>query len=652
MSGIGGAVDLAGRRQFDRDRLLLMSHAAKHRGPDGEGIFLGDGVALAVRHLAVVEGEADLPHASEDGGIRVVFNGCLSNAPELSAQLQADGHRLRSPHDGELIAHLWEDQGEAMFDRLRGQFAFALYDSRQARVILARDRFGICPLHWARWDGWLLFGSEARTILASGLVAPRADLRGINHVFTFFGLPGPTTCFEGISALSPGQYLDLAIGEAATKTRVYWRLDFPDQGDEDPGGDPAKLVERFEQVLLGAVRKRLRTDVPPAVCLSGGVDSGLITAMAAKVLGRPIPAFTIRIGDPTLDETSDAMIAARHIGVSPTIVECSPADVLEIFPRLIASTECPVVDTACAALLKLSEQVHAAGHKSTLTGEGADEWMASYPWIKVDKLLSMLDVIPGVRASQFIRRAFLRLTKSPRFPDRVVDEAHALLGGHNGWLDVYGVMSMSKLRFFSADLRRVMLERSAYADLGLEAAKMRRLHPIHRALALGARCHLPGLLLHAKGDRITMRSAVENRYAFLDEDVVAFLAPLHPRWKLRGMTEKYLLRLLAERWLPRSIAWKRKALFRAPLDRFHDESAPAYVEQLLSPESLKRTGYFDAAAVRQCRATFRDIRAGSTQRTSIEMGLAAVVSTQLWHHLFIDPTLADMPTEMACDRLV
>jgi len=173
---------------------------------------------------------------------------------------------------------------------------------------------------------------------------------------------------------------------------------------------------------------------------------------------------------------------------------------------------------------------------------------------------------------------------------------------------------------------------------------MKRWHPLNRSLYWGARIQLAGLLLNAKGDRVAMHSSVETRYPFLDEDVYNFLAGLHPRWKLRGFQDKYILRLLAERWLPRRIAWRRKAMFRAPFDSFHVENTPPFVEQLLSEESLARTGYFDAAAVKHWRQAFRNLRHGSAQRSSVEMGLVGVISTQLWYHTFIDNSLADLPS--------
>jgi asparagine synthase (glutamine-hydrolysing) len=458
------------------------------------------------------------------------------------------------------------------------------------------------------------------------------------------------TAFAGVSLLLPGHYLDVSLGEAgrngsaaAVRDRVYWEIDFPDQGNEDPARDEKNLLDRFEEVLLRAVERRLRADVPVVSYLSGGVDSGMVVAMACKVRGEPIPTFTIRIDDPTLDETGEAAVTSRHVGARPIVTHCGAAEVLATYPRLVAAAEGPVIDTSCAALLLLAEEVHRQGYKVALTGEGADEWLAGYPWYKGHKLLSYLDVIPGLRVSQWVRRLFLRLTGAPRFPREIIRRAQESVGGHNGWLDMYGLVSLSKWRFFGEGLRQTVLEHDPYADLHLNRERLRRWHPLNRALYLGARVHLPGLLLNAKGDRIAMHSSVETRYPFLDEEVFTFLASLHPRWKLHGLREKHILRQLAERWLPAEVARRRKAMFRAPLDSFHVENPPAFVGQLFSEESLRKTGYFDPAAVTYWRAAFRQMRPNSTQRISVEMGLAGVLSTQLWHHLFIDPTLADLP---------
>jgi len=249
-----------------------------------------------------------------------------------------------------------------------------------------------------------------------------------------------------------------------------------------------------------------------------------------------------------------------------------------------------------------------------------------------------------VRVSAALRRVFLWLKGVPQFSADVVRRSEDSIGGPNPWLLMHGIMSLSKLRFFGPVLAPLLQEHNPHADLGMDRERAQRWHPLHRGIWIAGRVHLAGLLLQAKGDRVAMHSSVETRYPFLDEDVFDFLARLHPRYALRGLKDKYLLRLLAERWLPRSIAWRRKVMFRAPLDSFHVDPAPPFVEQLLSEESLRRTGYFDVAAVRHWRRAHRQLRANTVPRISIEMGLSGVVATQLWHHTFIDGQLADLPT--------
>jgi asparagine synthase (glutamine-hydrolysing) len=337
-------------------------------------------------------------------------------------------------------------------------------------------------------------------------------------------------------------------------------------------------------------------------------------------------------------------LVARHIGVDPVVVTCGQEEVLRNYAALIRAAEGPVIDTSCAALLMLAREVHARGYKVALTGEGADEWLAGYPWHRFNWLFSRLDFVPGLPISQLTRRLLVRLTEAPKGAWKFVQRAQAAVGGHNAWLDIYGIMSLSKLRFFSPDMIKQMEDRSPYEDLGFNLDRMRRWHPLNRELATGARIQLAGLLLNAKGDRVAMNSSVETRYPFLDEAVFDFLAKVPPRWKLRGLRDKALLRVIAERWLPRSIARRRKAMFRAPFDSFQLEHGPEYVGELLSTESLRRTGYFQPEAVEHWRKSFRRLPHWSPRRVSVEMGLVGVLATQLWHHTFIDGSLADLPS--------
>jgi asparagine synthase (glutamine-hydrolysing) len=651
MCGIAGILDLAGNRAVANGIIQKMTQALIHRGPDEEGYFQRPGVALGSRRLSIV-GLADgqQPVFNEDRSVSAVFNGEFFDYLEKRAELEARGHRLVTHCDTEIIPHLWEESQEGLFERLRGQFALALWDERRHRLVLGRDRFGICPLYWTRQGEWLLFASEIKALLASGLVPVRPDLRGIDHIFTFAALPGPITCFEGVQLLPPGHSLQVIPGighrvASEISERAYWEMDFPNSGDEDRGGDSRALVDRFEQIMLQSVEKRLRADVPVGAYLSGGVDSGLITALACHFKGPAVNTYTIRVDVPELDELDAANLVARHIGTKPPVVqEFGASEMLDTYPQLIQAAEAPVIDTSCAALLQLAHRVHACGQKVVLTGEGADEWLIGYPWYKGAKILGFLDLLPGLPMCDLARRTFFRLHRVPQYsPDfrRRVEES---IGGPNAWIDAYGLLGLSKLRFYAAPMREVLEKFNPWIDLQIPLERAKRWHPLNRGVWVAARVTLAGHLLQAKGDRVAMHSSVEVRYPFLDEEVFDFLARLHPRWKLRGFRDKHLLRLLAKRWLPPSIYRRAKAIFRAPLDSFHIEPEPRFVTQLLSEESLRHTGYFDVAAVHHWRRAFRQMRTGSLPRLSVEMGLTAVVATQLWHHLFISGNLAELTT--------
>ena len=647
MCGIAGVLDLSGERPVPGQVIRAMARALTHRGPDEEGFLQRPGVALASRRLSIV-GLADgqQPVTNEDQTVVAVFNGELFDYKEERISLEKRGHRLVTHCDTEILPHFWEESREKMFERLRGQFAVAIWDTRRRQLVLGRDRFGIAPLYWSVQGDWFLFASEIKSLLASGLVPARPDRRGIDRIFTFSAMPGPVTCFEGVHMLPPAHYLQVSPGcqRSEIESRAYWEMDFPNQGDEDPITDAGRLVDDFEQVLLKAVEKRLRADVPVGAYLSGGVDSSMIVAMATKLKGASINTYTVRVDEPGLDELDAANLVAKHVGTKPPIVqEFGPEDVLSTYPQLILAAESPVIDTSCAALLQLAARVHANGQKVVLTGEGADEWLVGYPWYKAAKLLQMLDVVPGLRISERARRAYLRWNHVPQFPAEMRARVEASVGGPNAWIDAYGVLALSKLRFYAQPMREVMEQGNPWGELGMNLERARHWHPLNRGIWVAGRVTLAGLLLQAKGDRVAMNSSVEVRYPFLDEDVFDFLSKLHPRWKLRGFRDKYLLRLLAERWVPPSVYRRRKVIFRAPLDSFHMDPEPPFVGQLLSEESLNRTGYFDVGAIRLWRTAYRNLRAGSLPRLSVEMGLAAVVATQLWHHTFIDGSLADLP---------
>lgn len=645
MCGIAGMIDLEGQRVPPREVVPRMASAIYHRGPDEDGALEVPGLHLANRRLSIV-GLADgkQPISNEDGSIWTVFNGEFFDYPETKKLLEAKGHTFKTTTDTELIPHLWEEYGPKLVDHLSGQYVFCVWDKRTNDILLVRDRAGICPLHFTtiKHDGtqWLLFCSEMKGLLASGLVPAAVDITGINHIFTFFGQPGPATVFKGISSLLPGRYLQLKPGTPISeqlKQRIYWQIEYPKEGDEDYGDD-IKTVNKYEELLVSAVNRRLRADVPVVSYLSGGVDSSLIVAMANKALGRPIPTFTISVKAEGLNEESEALGVARSLGCDPVIVNYTHDDLRNGYPELIRAAEFPVMDTSCLALLNLAKAVHARGYKVALTGEGPDEWLGGYPWFKIHKALSTFGNELGFK----LRRLILKLSGQPKFSTDAVRKAQQRAGGHNGWMDVYGMISLSKLRFFNDELKGQVLNYSAYDDLDLNPDIV-TWHPFHRQMYLGGRIMLPGHQLSCKGDRIAMHSSVETRYAFLDEELLKFTATLHPRWKLRGLRkDKYIERKVAERWLPKDVAWRRKKMFRAPMESFHHTGAGVdWIEQVLSRDSMMKAGYFDYDAVAAARTKVTTMGRGLA-RTGLEMGLSAVTATQLWHHLYISGNLCDL----------
>jgi len=633
-----------------------MAQAIIHRGPDEDGFLERPGLHLANRRLSIVRlADGKQPIANEDRSVWTVFNGELYNYADKRPQLESKGHVFRTHTDTELLPHAWEEYREKMFDHIQGQFAFCIWDSRSREVILARDRAGICPLFYTvvKHDDttWLLFASEMKALFASGLVDRQPDIQGLNHIFTFIAMPGPTTVFAGIKCLTPGRYLHFKLGggltpEAATRQKVYWQVTYPDWGHEDYGSDEKRVVDEFEAVLFQGVKRRLaHADVPVVSYLSGGVDSSLIVAMANKALGRPIPTFTVSVKSKGLDEESEALQTAKHLGCQPVVVDCSHDTLRNDYPEMIAATEFPVIDTACLGLMHLAQSVHEHGFKVALTGEGADEWLAGYSWFKINKLTRWMDTIPGLPLGYGLRRLMLKLTGQPAFTFSAYRYAQKQMGGPNGWFDMYGVMSVNKLRFFTGQAREEILSKSAHDDLELPA-DLNRWHPFNRQMYFGARIMLAGHLLASKGDRIAMHSSVEGRYAFLDEDVIDYMSKLHPRWKLRGIfKDKFVERKVAERWLPKEVAWRRKHMFRAPMDTWARVGNGGWVDQVLSSESLRKAGYFDPEAVASAREKLSRPGRG-VARTSLEMGLTAVTATQLWHHLYISSDLCDLKSEI------
>jgi asparagine synthase (glutamine-hydrolysing) len=639
MCGIAGALDLNGRREFSASRLLAMTAAIAHRGPDDEQIHIEPGVALGARRLSIVDlAGGRQPISNEDGSVWVTQNGELFEYPELQTELKARGHRLATRCDTELWAHLYEDLGERVFDKARGQFAVSIWDRNARTLILARDRVGICPLYYAQADGWLLWGSEIKALLASRLLAARPDPKGIDLFFNTFCAGTSRTFFDGITSIPPGHYLFVRNGRIELKQ--YWDLDFPDSGSERRLADPAPLVDELEFLLRQSVERRLRGDVPVVSYISGGLDSTVVLGLSSRERGYAVPSFTIGLERAGPDERIHARESAEALGSKLTTVTMNRGDIVGAYPELIRAAEGPVMDSSCACLMRLARAVHDQDYKVVLTGEGADEALAGYAWFKTQKIRNAINWGPVSIALQGART--LALASIGGMAHR--PKLQGIRGVRTAQLDVYDFMGQARSVLYSGSMWDRLADYSPYDDLNLTNDRFGKWHPLNQSLYVGYKVMLAGLLLLAKGDRIAMNSSVETRYPILDDDVISFCASIAPEYKLHGLTDKWILRQVAARTLPPQIAQRRKTMFRASRsDAFLDASRPRWVDQLLSPESLKATGWFDPAAVARERLAQCRFPRITPKRIIMDLSLTSVIATQLWHHIYLGGGLCDLP---------
>jgi asparagine synthase (glutamine-hydrolysing) len=647
MCGIAGVLHLVGRAEPDEAVLQRMASALTHRGPDDCGYLVAPGIGMGNRRLAIVGvSNGRQPIFNETRSVVAIANCELFDYPEQRAELEARGHVFRTNSDSELIVHLYEEHGEDLLTHIKGQFAFVLVDFETGLALLARDRVGICPLHWSRQGDRLFFGSEIKALFASGAVRPALDARGLDHIFTFFAMGTDRTMFEGVHSLRPGHCMRVQFrndgGAADIAIRRYWDLDFPDWGEEEDPQDAKALIEEFEATFRRAVEIRLRADVPVVGYLSGGVDSAYVLATASRLRGAPLPSFTVGVPDSPLDETPLAAVTAGEVGSGQTVLHAGADVVAANYGRLIEAAESPVLDTSCAALLRLAREVHKQGNKVVLTGEGADEALAGYIWFKIREMARVLDVgpfKPSTAISRLVRKA-----ATPHVSFAELKRIDAMTGGPHAQSILYNFVAGSRHHYYSGDMKQRLGAFVAYEDLAFELERMKRWHPLNQSLYFGYKVLLAGMLLSHKGDRVTMANSVEARYPFLDENVIALAARLHPRWKLHDRRkEKYLLRRAAARILPEEVANRKKSMFRLPLAESFFIKRPRFVQELMSEESINKTGYFDVEAVQRDYALF-----ARSQRPKVgvfkSFGLTGVLATQLWHHLYLGGGLCDLPT--------
>ena len=635
MCGIVGALDLWGQRPFPAGRLARMNESLRRRGPDDGHGWSEPGVAMGARRLAIMDpGRGRQPLSDPSGRVRASCNGELFNQQELREELARKGQKFHTSCDTELWPGLYLEHGEGLFERARGQFAVALWDRERRLLLLGRDRVGICPLYYAEADGWLLWASEIKGLLASGMMRAEADPGGIDHVFSLFAAGTQRTCFRGICSLWPGHFLRVEGGQV--QRQRYWDLDFPPAGQERRGPVEA-LTEEMEACVHEAVRRRLEADAPVASYLSGGLDSTVVLGAATRQR-KGLTAFTVGFDGAGPDERPRAERSAALLGAELSTLVPTGRQIADALPGVVEAAEGPIMDTANACALLLAERAARRGFKVVLTGEGADEALGGYIWHRTDRVLravgALFPSLPGR-----LRRWVSDLA-APGTPEPTFQRHFGAL--RPGLLDLYEPLSRARWRLYADDMAGRLAGFDPFAELDIDPARMARWHPLNQALYVEYKLMLPGHLLLGKGDRVAMRAGVECRYPFLDESFVALAASLAPDLKLRGLREKWLLRRVARRMLPAPIASPPKSMFKAnPLCEL--SPLPPWVDQLLSPPSLRATGYFSERRVRAAQATQRRSSPFAPERYVLDGTYTTMVMTQLWHHLFLGGGLCELP---------
>ena len=622
-----------------RPLLARMIHTLAHRGPDGYGFHAEPGVGLAHARLSIIDlATGDQPIHNPHRDVWTVFNGEIFNYIELRAELEAAGHVFYTRSDTEVIVHLYDRHGDRFVEYLNGQFAIALWDARRQRLVLARDRAGIRPLFHVRAQGRTWFASEVKALLAALPQCASIDPAGLIQTFTYWSTLEPQTIYRDVQSLPPGCLLAIESDGSETLRR-YWDWTFPDAADSAPVREPRSVDQaaaELRELLVDAVRLQLRADVPVGAYLSGGLDSSGIVAMIRGFTQTPVRTFSVAFEDGEFDESEHQMAMVRHLGTDHTTLRCTRRDIGDAFPRLIRHTETPVLRTAPVPLMLLAGSVREQGYKVVLTGEGADEVFGGYDLFKEAKIRRFWARQPDSRMRPLLlQRLYGYLENSPvrnpafaqSFFGQGMEHLQRPIFAHTPrW-----ATSQRALAFLSPELRASVggwdpleaYERTLPAEISSWSG-------LARDQYVEAKSLLAGYLLSSQGDRVAMASSIEGRVPYLDHRVIEFANRLPASFKIRGMTEKYILRRALSDLLPQEILQRTKQPYRAPDSQsfFFDGQPLDYVAELMGADSIRAAGYFDPVSVGRLVEKCRQGRATGFADNQAFVG---ILSTMLVH---------------------
>lgn len=597
MCGIAGKVHLDGQTPVDRGLIERMTDTMAHRGPDGSGVHVAGAVGLGHRRLSILDlrPTGAQPMCNEDRTVWVVFNGEIYNFQELRKELVGRGHRFASTTDTEVIVHLYEEHGQGCVERLRGMFAFGLWDEQKQLLLLARDRVGIKPLYYVNTGRAVLFASEMKALLQDPAVRREVNPPAVDRFLTYYYLPGRETLFKNIYKLEPGHYLTVRKGEVAD--RQYWDLSFP---DKCANVSLEEAIEQLQTLLRRTVENHMISDVPVGVLLSGGVDSTGVLRYAVEHAGRRIKTFTVGFGGTNVpDERPYARLAAERFGTIHHDLTVTEADFRDFLPKYVWHMEEPVCEPPAISLYYVSRLARESSVKVLLSGEGGDEAFAGYPKYRnlawLEGLKSALGPARGLLAAalkgvEVVKRRDFRHYRHCVFAP--ISEYY------------YGLAATPETPFNR--LKQVLYSPGFAATLGTGVAhaptrqlfsQMRSRPALEQMLYVDTKSWLPDDLL-VKADKMTMATSVELRVPLLDHQVLEFAASLPPAFKVRGRTTKRILKLALADAVPETILRRKKAGFPLPYDQWLKRGLKGFVNDVLLSNHAAITSYFQRDQVR------------------------------------------------------
>lgn len=605
--------------------LRPMMDAIRHRGPDGEGEFVEGPIALGHRRLSIIDlATGAQPMANETGEIVVAYNGEIYNFRELRAELQAAGHSFRSTSDTEVIVHLYEEEGDACVRRLRGMFAFALWDARRARLLLARDRVGVKPLYYALTPRTFLFASELKSLLADATVDRSVDARAIDRFLTYYYLPGDETPFASIRKLPPAHCLVVENGRVSV-TR-YWDLRFSDEVCV-PGFREA--THQLRELLARSVADHMISDVPVGVLLSGGVDSSGVLAYASKQAGQPMHTFTVGFaGERFADERPYARMAAQAFNAVHHEMSMSATDFRDGLATYVWHMEEPVCEPPAVALHAVARMARDASVKVLLSGEGGDEAFAGYQTYRNLVALERLKSAAGV-ARPLLQRGFRAVDRAGlhrvgKYAPLVDEPLSAYYLSRSA--SPLTPFNRNKDALYRADVASRMDHCWSVAPTARLFDALGGLQPLSQMLYVDTHTWLPDDLL-LKADKMTMAASVELRVPLLDHRVLEFAATLPTHYKVRGWELKRILKAALRDCVPRPILKRRKSGFPVPYDTWMRNELSGFVRDIVLSRDGRCDTYFDRAAVRRLLDAHQQDGAGAKEVFSL-------LVLAMWHQRF------------------